>query len=281
MSSQHKLYNHQVTPPAEAWKNIAGELEELQTLKPLGQRLQALETTPPPAVWDHIREHLEEEHSFTGVAERLQTLEVMPPAAAWDQIDAALKTDMPATKQAPVKRGAFNWSKYAVAACIAGLLAFALFHLANKPDNNTKDILAKIFDGKKDSSKPPVALQQPKTGPAALPHSEAGGSLALNDPPVKPVQIRTASGNTYKTTVEKNKAIQGRYIMLMTEDGNVVRMSKKLGNMADCIAGENASEDCNYQIEQWQKEMAKAPVAATPDNFLDILELAKSENAGL
>lgn len=281
MSSQHKLYDYQVTPPAEAWKNIAGELEELQALKPFGRRLQALETPPPPAAWDHILEHLEEEHSFTDVAERLRALEVAPPAATWDKIDAELATNRPVSKRAPVKKGTFNWSKYAVAACIVGLLGFSVFHLVEKSNRDSKSIIAGLFEKKGDSSKPPVAPQQAKTRPVTIPHSETGGSLALNDPPAKPVQIRTASGNTYKTTVEKNKAIQGRYIMLMTEDGNVVRMSKKLGNMADCIAGENASEDCNYQIEQWQKEMAKAPVAATPDNFLDILELAKSENSGL
>lgn len=280
MNSQHKLYDYQVTPPAEAWKNIATELEELQALKPLGQQLLALETEPPAAAWNHILEHLEEEHSFSNVAGRLRALEVAPPAAAWDKIDAELDAAKPVSKLAPVKKGAFNWSKYAVAACIVGLLGFSIFHLVEKSNRDSNGIIADLFEKKEDSSKPSVALHDSKIKPAIKPHPETGSDLALNEP-VKPVQIKTASGNTYKTTVEKNKAIQGRYIMLMTEDGNVVRMSKKLGNMADCVAGENNSEDCNYQIEQWQKEMAKAPVAATPDNILDILELARSENAGL
>ncbi|SDC01017.1 hypothetical protein [Niabella drilacis] len=280
MNSQHKLYDYQVTPPAEAWTNIAAELEELQALRPLGQKLQVLETVPPVASWDHIFQHLEEEDSFSHLSERLQALEVAPPAIAWDKIDAELGTARPASKLAPVKKGSFNWSKYAVAACIVGLLGFSVFHLVEKSNRDSKNIIADLFEKKDDSSKSPVALQAPKTKPTIKPHTETGTDLALNEP-VKPIQIKTASGNTYKTTVEKNKAIQGRYIMLMTEDGNVVRMSKKLGNMADCVAGENTSSDCNYQIEQWQKEMAKAPVAATPDNFLDILEMARSENSGL
>ena len=46
MSSQHKLYDYQVTPPAEVWSNIATELEEWQQLKPLGQKMEALEVAP-------------------------------------------------------------------------------------------------------------------------------------------------------------------------------------------------------------------------------------------
>lgn len=278
--NSHKLYDYQVAPPAEAWKNIAGELEALQALKPLGQQLQAMETPPPAAAWDYILNHLEEEQSFSNVAERLRSLEMAPPAALWSKIDEALDAAKPASTLAPVRKGNFNWTKYAVAACIVGLLGFGIFHLVEKSNRDTEG-LAALFKEKSDSSVPALASEDPKNKPAVKPHAETGHSLALNETPVKASQIKTPAGNTYKTTLERNKAIQGRYIMLMTEDGNVVRMSKKLGNMADCVAGENSGEACNYQIEQWQKEMAKAPVAATPDNFLDLLELAKTENAGL
>ncbi|WP_300597281.1 hypothetical protein [Niabella sp.] len=281
MNSQHKLYDYQVAPPAEAWKNIAGELDTLQALKPLAQQLQALETPPPAAAWGNILNHLEEEHSFSNVAERLRSLELAPPAAIWDKIDAALDTVKPISTLAPVRKGNFNWSKYAVAACIVGLLGFGIFHMVEKSNKDTVSIMEDLFHEKGDSAAPQMALQDdPHSKPVIKPHAENGNSLALNETP-KSSQIKTAAGNTYKTTLERNKAIQGRYIMLMTEDGNVVRMSKKLGNMADCVAGENSGEACNSQIEQWQKEMAKAPVAATPDNFLDLLELAKTENAGL
>ncbi|MBO9594292.1 MAG: hypothetical protein J7599_15410 [Niabella sp.] len=277
--NSHKLYDYQVAPPAEAWKNIAGELDVLQALKPLGLQLQAMETPPPAAAWDHILNHLEEEQSFSNVAERLRGLEMAPPANLWSKIDEALDTAKPVSTLAPVRKGNFNWSKYAVAACIVGLLGFGVFHLVEKSNRDSKD-LVDIFK-KQDSSIPTLALEDPKNKPAVKPHTETGHGLALNETPAKTSQIKTPAGNTYKTTLERNKAIQGRYIMLMTEDGNVVRMSKKLGNMADCVAGENSGEACNYQIEQWQKEMAKASVAATPDNFLDLLELAKTENAGL
>ncbi|MCF3111739.1 hypothetical protein LL912_23325 [Niabella sp. CC-SYL272] len=280
MNSQHKLYDYQVTPPAEAWKNISEELETLQALKPLGLKLQALETAPPAAAWGNILDHLEEEHSFSNMAERLRSLEMIPPAAIWDKIDEELDATRSIPKLTPVRKSQFNWSKYAVAACIVGLLGFGIFHLVEKSNKDTAGIVERLFP-EKDSGTPTMALEDPKDKPVIKPHTETGNNIALNETPVKSSQIKTASGNTYKTTVERNKAIQGRYIMLMTEDGNVVRMSKKLGSMADCVAGENNSEDCNYQIEQWQKEMAKAPVAATPDNVFDLLELAKTENAGL
>lgn len=281
MNSQHKLYDYQVTPPDEAWKNIAEELDILQALKPLGQQLQAMETPPPAAAWDHILNHLEEEHSFGHVAERLRSFEVAPPAAIWSKIDEALDAAKPVSTLAPVRKGHFNWSKYAVAACIVGLLGFGIFHLVERSNKDAESIAATLFPVKQDSSTPGIAMDDPKNKPVVKPHAENGHGLALNETPAKSSQIKTAAGNTYKTTLERNKAIQGRYIMLMTEDGNVVRMSKKLGNMADCVAGENSGEACNYQIEQWQKEMAKASVAATPDNFLDLLELAKTENSGL
>ncbi|MGJ7032195.1 hypothetical protein [Niabella hirudinis] len=280
MDSQHKLYNHQVTPPVAAWNHIAAELEEWQALKSWARPLQALEAEPPAAAWNHIFEHLEGEQAFAPIAEKLRGLEAPPPPLAWDKIETELHATRSASKLHPVKKSVFNWSKYAVAACIAGLLGFSIFHLVEKSHKNSNNMISGLFEKKGPVAPPPMAHPIPDIKPAEKPHVETTGDLALNTP-IKPQQIRTSSGNTYNTTVEKNKAIQGRYIMLMTEDGNVVRMSKKLGNMADCVAGENTSNDCNYQIEQWQKEMAKAPVAATPDNFLDILELARSENTDL
>jgi hypothetical protein len=89
--------------------------------------------------------------------------------------------------------------------------------------------------------------------------------------------LKPGRGNVYAPSYEKNRETQGRYIVLMTEGGDVVRMSRKFGSMADCIAGENPGADCGNQIAKWQEELASAPVSSTPDNLLDILDLANKE----
>lgn len=280
MNSHHKLYDFEVMPPAEAWNRIAKELDEISEYRNISTKLSGLEIAAPPLAWENISNELSELQSFNKIAEKLRAVEVAPPAAAWTHIETALAETTPKGKVIPMQATKRSWVKYAVAATIIGLLGTMAYYLSLRSSKEAETIMASIEDSKKE----PVAgsdnatvvtnnnnnISNPANTVAPKPNSglAAGSSL-------RTLEKRTPkSGNTYATTVEKNREIQGRYIVLMTENGDVVRMSKKLGNMADCIAGEDPSADCNSQIAMWQEEIAKLPVASTPDNFLEILELA-------
>ena len=67
--------------------------------------------------------------------------------------------------------------------------------------------------------------------------------------------------------------VSDRYIMLMTPDGNFIRMSKKWADLACCVSGEDQDSGCKDQLQRWREKIACAPVAPSPGNFMDILNL--------
>ena len=67
-----------------------------------------------------------------------------------------------------------------------------------------------------------------------------------------------------------------RYIMLMTPDGNIIRMSKKWSDLVCCVSGEEQDADCKDQLKKWQEKMAASSLAPSPGNFMDILSLVNS-----
>ena len=64
--------------------------------------------------------------------------------------------------------------------------------------------------------------------------------------------------------------------MLMTPDGNIIRMSKKLCDLVCCVSGQEQDEGCKSQLKIWQEKMASSSVAPSPGNFMDILNLVST-----
>jgi len=288
MSRLKRIYDLEVTPPEDAWKHIAQELDEAVPYKPLAQTLENLEVTPPAGLWSKINSQLDENIQEKNMAEKLYSLESEPPAAAWEHIQQELD-DQKALEilekklsgmQVTPPRSAWEeiktqldkkdhqglvvpmhhgWLKYAAAACFVAIVSITSFFIFSDSDNSPNGMTAATDINKPEAI--PVAKQQPSA------QSSREQGLA---------SIRTKLGNAYAVSMETNSDLQNRYIVLMTEEGNIVRMSKKVSNMADCIAGED--ESCNDLLSKWQKEMANNATAAGPDNFLDILDIASSED---
>ena len=284
MSSQHKLYNYEVSPPAEVWKHISQELEDVNGFRNVSKKLQALQVAPPPIAWDHIAGELDEEQSFTILAKKLSAVSVHPPAEMWHRINGELDLHLPVIKkEAPVIPLRKRVIRYAVAAATLGVLILTANLMVQRSDKDV-DVITQTFA----DNIPPAANQAAVTQPDAMqlaqqpaknqdsnvqaPNSTAAATSADG-------YVTTSNGNMYTTSVERNREMDGRYIVLMTEDGNVVRMNKKVSNMADCIAGEVETQECTNQIAEWQKELANMPVLASPDNILGLLELASKEPA--
>lgn len=64
--------------------------------------------------------------------------------------------------------------------------------------------------------------------------------------------------------------------MLMTPDGQFIRMSKKLGDLLCCVSGEEQDPDCIDQMKRWRQKIAISNLTPSPGNFMDILNLVKS-----
>ena len=67
-----------------------------------------------------------------------------------------------------------------------------------------------------------------------------------------------------------------RYVLLMTPDGQFIRMSKKLSDLVCCVAGEDQDAECRDQMSNWRQKIASSTHSASPGNFMDILNLVKS-----
>lgn len=304
MNSQNKIYNFEVIPPAGVWNQIAKELDQLDSLKPLSQKLNNLqvsppenlwqrvaqkldeadqekninqklydlEVEPPEMVWGNIANHLDDQQALDIIERKLKDIQVQPPASIWNSIERKLNnpTQVEDHKGLVVPMHHHSWLKYAAAACFIAIISVTAYFIFN--DGNGNGNMGLANNSSNNSAIPPTLVINNNEG--TLDNSIKSTSSQKQQ---VMAAISTKLGNVYSISNEQNAELQNRYIVLMTPDGNIVRMSKKLGNMADCIAGEDNS--CNEQISEWQKEMASNTTIASPDNFLGILEMAANEES--
>ncbi|MBK6935468.1 MAG: hypothetical protein IPH18_00175 [Chitinophagaceae bacterium] len=73
-----------------------------------------------------------------------------------------------------------------------------------------------------------------------------------------------------------NLSLEDRYYMMITKEGKVIRMSKKLGHIACCISGEEHDTECINQLKKWQEKLASQHGTNSPGNFMDLLSLVNA-----
>ena len=276
---QYKLINYEVTPPAELWGKIADALDESEPAHEFPSKLYSLELTPPLAAWNKIALSLDE----------------------------AQKGFMPERRRfSPILR-------YAAAAAITGLVALGAVKLfsGKKTEPGVAKITASVKDNTPvvssgnnsitndsnrlaDEARDNAALEASKQTFASLDISannrikqriHAGFSeplelsgLAGEFTPEETYQELTCTEITQPsvTANDKKENIANRYIMLITPDGNIIRMSKKWGHLLCCVSGEDQDAGCKDQLKKWREKMAGSPVTPSPGNFMDILSLVNS-----
>jgi hypothetical protein len=279
--------------------------------KDLRNRLYEYEVPPPPASWDKIATALDESHLDNQFPSTLYNLEATPPPAAWDKINEALSPSMgekPVRRLYPILKYAAAAMLIGVLA-FGGIRIFRsstpnapvvtrnetpatnLPSSQADPQNNVASnptLVDPIEEERNDA-----ALEASKHMYASLDASEKQRIkrvseehfLSTADP------ISTASdinpGNTYRDAKcafvnapsfafnDDNSPIDmaNRYFMLVTPDGKIIRISKKLGPIVCCVSGEETDEDCNNQLKKWREKLASPNMAASSGNFLDILNL--------
>ena len=286
----------------------------------LKDKMYNYEMTPPANVWEKIKYSLDKDEYANEFSVKLQNLEVTPPAEIWEKINSTLDAE----KNIPVRKihRLSPLLRYAAAAVvIIGLTIFGIIKFSSKtsgekevakktnntqpndsfiapkivqrtPDGETNisDIATTITDQQRDDA----ALEESKKTYAKLDMSENNKRelrQALMMTPVDPI----SSDNTEYSSLEvcfpdnvrailaNSPAINTaeRYIMLMTPDGNIIRVSKKWADLVCCVSGEDEDEGCQDQLKKWRQKIVNSAVAPSPANFMDILsmvELLKDNN---
>jgi negative regulator of sigma E activity len=297
-----KFENHEVTPPANTWEKIAAALDEAHQTDQFPARLHAMEINPPATVWDKINTALDETEHTDQFPARLYSMEVTPPAAAWNKIAKSLDQEQDEQSGEAIvinQPSRFKqYLRYAAAAIVIGAVAFGILRWTSSSSD--------------DPTGPSIAA---KPAPSVTAPAQTAGASTASAVPVNVVdeQAKTVSSEkqiakldrSYKTTRRVNPDVQSavynsslikprglytyndhvpslsdRYIMLMTPDGNFIRMSKKWGNLVCCVSGEDPDADCKDQLKKWQEKMATSALTTSAGNFIDILQLVNSLDEG-
>lgn len=260
----------------------------------LRDKMLNYETAPPPGAWDRIAAALDEAQQSDQFPARLRSMEVTPPAMAWEKIAASLDKEVHQETK-PVKQSLRipAFLRYAAAAVVIGAVAFAILRWTGNADRNASGTAAQPDPGQTN----PIANATPAdTQKATSPKADEEDATALEpskklvaqlDRPAKPhrpspVVYPTASklSSAIYTYNDHVPSVADRYIMLMTPDGNLIRMSKKLGSMICCVSGEDPEAGCKDQLKKWQQKLATSSLTTSAGNFMDIINIVSSLDEG-
>jgi hypothetical protein len=313
---ENKMYNFEVPPPVGLWEKIAAELDESAISQQFPSRLYSSMAIPPPHIWNSIANNLDESIFVNDYADKLANIEITPPATVWNKIKTSLNTGHEAIT--PVRRSISPFIKYAAAAAILGFIAWGGIKLFNSDTRNSVVLNEKPKNGVNAETVSPItneitADENTETSEIALLKEEIRNDAALEaskktfaklDVAVTQSKIKKAAdfffvsddydytpsgtprGFDVNTTAilpdpavnNTNKA--NRYIVLMTPDGNIIRMSKKFRDIVCCISGEEIDKDCTDQLKKWREKIANPSNTHSSGNFMEILSLldAMQEN---
>jgi len=304
-SLQDKMYNHEVAPPVNTWEKITAALDKAQPQNEFSSRLYNAEVIPPAKTWEKIAAVLDEKQFQNEFPSRLYKMEVAPPAKVWEKVASGLYTTTGDVSNS--LRRFLPLLRYAAAAIFIGAVAYSIIKLTvNTGNNENSNVMSAI---NKDSSTADKnqpddygKIQSPEISTSEDDFDTNEKSKPLLAKPERPVKRVTRAITSSVSRRNNNDVdadaylsqniyayadhipdIAGRYVMLMTPDGNIIRMSKKWSDLLCCVSGEDQDADCKNQLKKWQEKIANSSLAPSPGNFMDILGLVNSlnENIGL
>jgi hypothetical protein len=260
------------------------------------------EVAPPSGLWEKIADALDESELAHEFPTTLYGAEVMPPVSAWNKIANSL--DAENETAIPERRRISPLFKYAAAAALIGFLAWGGMQLL-KDRSGSKDVVKQdLLPVEKDS--PASVTDQNKNTPDEniastdnnISSDEARNDAALEaskktfaklDMRVKSRMTEIASGYSFASTVAAENIpgiipddeigtvnLTNRYITLMTQEGNLIRMSKKLTDMACCVSGEDENDGCKDQMKKWREKIICSPTCHSTGSFMDMLGLVQA-----
>ena len=278
-----KLYNSNIQPPPSAWSAIQNKLDELQLSVEFPATLYNLEATPPATAWNKIEAELDQQHAPV-VPIRKRTIPWVRYAAA-----AAVL----AILSFGTVRILSSSNENAGESMVTTTPDKTSLPNANNQESNTTTEITTTDSAPaiaEEEARSEAALQESKNMYASLSSSDRQRikqiSEELLESPANPIMV-TANFNPAHTYEElecndvvtpvfaTNSEIDlaNRYAMMMTPDGRMIRISKKLGELVCCVSGEEQDDACIDQLKKWRLKIANSPVTPSPGNFMDILDL--------
>lgn len=319
---QQTLLQQEVTPPNTVWEKITVVLDEADEDAPLRDKLLLASLTPPPTAWNEVELLLDDDKNSAQllnkevaapadlwekisqqldreadekIAAKLIAADITAPAIVWDAVQQELQKNEPA-KIIPLKSNYKKIIQFAAAAAITGLLAWGAYTLLG---NNNQDAVVK--DEQKPSEnklpavvkEPAVTTEQPSASRLTV-RKRIKNELKQEQSVAKVDMQEHSTSNTIsaqtihhgkpKTGTSENGFAENQYFVVLNDNGDLVRVTKRINNMkcvnADDIPVDAAAalntRDCNNQIKQWQEKMAMSTSLANASGIIDIAELIKT-----
>ena len=296
---KNKMYNLEVMPPAAVWGKITSALDDSALAQKISSRLNTIEVIPLTSVWQSINVSLDEQLLEKEYAEKLTNIHITPPPGSWNKIKLLLNSE--ADIATTEKRKISPLLKYAAAAIITGLLAWGGVQLLSADSSKTN--VATIDKPSPNSFTETPVINNPLDENIAVPDVTASLDEARNDAALEASKKTFARLDvTARRSKIKNAAdfyfvtdnfepaargfsidpiakpaadITNRYIILMTPDGNIIRMSKKLRELVCCVSGEDQDKDCIDQMKKWRENIGNPSTTHSSSNFIDVLDIVK------
>lgn len=286
--------------PSFIWEQLQPELDDLSVQK----KINLVEEIVPASAWEQIEQQLNIEQNDAYIAATLQATEVTPPATSWSFIEQSLEES--GAKVISINRNSpKRFYRMAAAAAITGVLAWGAYRLLN---NNSTTATTPISIAKNPVEDKP-ATTTPVTADTNITTAEEPSVVTSSRKQIKErIKQKLASPDalayveTPDHSLENNVAYQGihhkqaetkketsgfsesQYFMVLNDNGELVRVSKKISNLK-CAVGNGAtvdaatalqSKDCNEQIKLWREKMAMAAVLSASAGDIDLNAIINS-----
>jgi hypothetical protein len=248
---QNKLAQFEAQPPAEAWNRIAAALDD--SLNNTAIRLQELEVSPPLQTWDHINHQLDEKSKA-------------PIIPFYKKYATALLTGS--------------------AAAVLALILFFSGILSNKGTVSEPSFMQVVRNLQPTVETEPTTVNKEQQNLNEATPAEASiarrsykqESVTENK---RDIETLAFASHDYVAPVEKlipdcverNSALAfthpvDRYMVYSREDGNAVKLPKKL---FDAVACPSKDAECKLKLKQVQEKFAASAFTADFTGVLDII----------
>lgn len=292
---QQKILLAETEVPAFSWDIIEQKLDDTY----YAEQLEAATVEVPVTAWENITAQLDEKADQL-IADKLITAKEIPPATVWNAIEKELNEEQTG-KIIPFTRKLSPVYRLAAAALITGILAWGAYRLLN----TNEPVAAAVAVSK------PVLTEEKKTTPIAeikteepietiIPVSStrsivkkrikealtANNTLAYLEPvnhnAVTSSPFRDTHHKNIRPVAEINGFSEGQYLIVLNEEGNLIRVSKKLSNLQCAVdaagntidaAAALQSKNCDEQIKIWQQKIATSTAISPSAGYIDLNEL--------
>lgn len=305
---QNKIRQHEVSPPGDAWNNIAGMLD---TPPGFADKLHAFEATPPAVVQKNIFDLLDaSSETRLSFSEKVYHYQTAAPAEAWPNIVSALDKESGRVLplQPPLRRKSSVYVKIAAGIILIAAISIGirLISLNNKtgiteptaaiqPQTLVKPNKASTIPGNAVAAIPaqiPTTLTAQETSaknyhhtsPVSYVQDQTDITLAQDPAHGKIDKLRTITGEIPQDIAAMDAG--GGYVLAAGPDGERVRISAKLSSYISLLTEKNPGVQENIDIiikesakwratfAEWRERMINNAVAPSIANFMDIIELS-------